>query len=100
MMASMALPGKVSRFVLRGRFRRRRPMAFFDAAFLPRCAGIAEVGVEAELASNELVAAELSSVVEGDRLSQIGGHGAEHPDKGSCHRIGFQAVLLHGDGEA
>lgn len=70
-----------------------------DTALLPWGARIAEVGVEAELTGDALVPVELGTVVEGDRSAQFGGHGGEHPDKGSGDGIGFQAVLLHGDGE-
>ena len=44
----------------------------FDAAFLPRRSRIAEVGMDAELAGQQVVAVEFAAIVEGDGLAQFG----------------------------
>ena len=54
------------RSVLRGRERRKRPMEFFHAAFLPRTMGIAEESLNAEGFVESVMLGELVSVVKAD----------------------------------
>jgi len=57
------------RSVLRGSERRKRPMEFFHAAFLPGTMGIAEEGLDAEGLVKPVMLGELVSVVETDGLA-------------------------------
>jgi hypothetical protein len=58
-----------------------------DAAFLPRGMWVTEVGLNGQPVQ-PLMARELSSIVEGDGLSQATGHGLEQADEplsdGAC----------------
>jgi len=85
----MFAPDKSSRSVFRGRSRRNLPMAFSTPPFLPGCMGIAEEGIDAELAGDALVSGELGAVVEGDGTSQRRRQGLEHADQRGGDGIGL-----------
>ncbi|MEH3103817.1 MAG: hypothetical protein PGN12_07910 [Sphingomonas phyllosphaerae] len=70
-----------------------------DAALLPRRAGIAEPGIEPELAFDLWVAGEFRAVIEGNGSSCARRDRAQHPHERGGDGIGLEAVLTHRDGE-
>ncbi len=72
MRSSRLLDLMVSRFVLRGKYLRSRPIVFSTAPFCQWAVGIAEEGSDCELVVEEVVLGELGAVVEGDGFAQAG----------------------------
>src|SRR5579863_67568 len=70
----------------------------FNAALLPRRVGVTEPGSDAKALVEEIVFAELGSVIEGDGLTQVGGHGFHHGAEIVGDRLRCSRLLPHQQG--
>src|SRR6266436_3341014 len=95
MQALRVSPSMVLMFVLRGKNRRRRPMAFSMVPFC-QAVGIAEEGLDAEPVDQDEVLSELGAVVEGDGLAQLRIDRGETSQQALGRREGGFARLLGG----